>query len=289
MSGLDRRPNPREALERDPDTFLAEGIAAFREGLEDLRGKLEVPEDLDIVEWTEEHFYLSPETAGAKQKVRWTGYQKGFLRMCQDPEIEVLVNPKSARTGMTQALVADGCYEIGHRRNQIMNVQPTDLKAQELSNDYLQPAFRDSPLLSKLIRKPKKGERQNTWCDVQYGNGGSARLGWASSDDAFRGRTAGKMYADEVDADAWEPTAASQGDKLALFLDRGEIPARRRSSTPSAARAACATPTPGWRRPHSGAWRWSPSRGRTPGSSPATSPCTTACGFCSATATRPPR
>ncbi|MGW9821933.1 phage terminase large subunit GpA-like protein [Methylorubrum extorquens] len=222
MSVRDRVARPREALERDPDGFLAEGLANFRAGARDLRAILEVPEDLDVVEWTEEHFYLSPETFGTRQKVRWTGYQKGFLRMCQDPEIDVLVNPKSARTGMTQALMGDGAYEIGHKRNQCMNVQPSDLKAQEFSNDYLQPAFRDSPKLSPLVRKPKKGERQNTWCDIQYANGGSMRLGWASSDDTFRGRTAGKMYADEVDADSWEPTAASQGDKLALFLDRGE-------------------------------------------------------------------
>lgn len=142
--------------------------------------------------------------------------------MMADPEIEILVVPKSTRTGLTQLCMIDAAYEIRHRHNQVMVIQPTDLKAQEFSNDYLQPAFRNSPLRSGIVRRPMKGERQNTWCDIQYSNGGAARLGWASSDDTFRGRTAGKMYPDEVDADSCGSTAASQGEKLDMLLDRGE-------------------------------------------------------------------
>lgn len=222
MSVPEPRESPRDALARDPDAFLADGLANLRDALVDLRSVLEIPEDLDVVEWAEEHFYLSAETTGSTEKVRLYGYQKAILRAMADPSIEILVIPKSTRTGLTQLCMIDAAYEIGHRHNQVMVIQPTDLKAQEFSNDYLQPAFRDSPLLSEQVRRPKKGERQNTWCDIQYLGGGSCRLGWASSDDTFRGRTAGKMYPDEVDADAWEATAKSQGEKLDMLLDRGE-------------------------------------------------------------------
>ncbi|MDO9427792.1 MAG: hypothetical protein Q7T93_13295 [Methylobacterium sp.] len=73
MSVAEPRESPRDALARDPDAYLAEGIAAFRDGLGELRGILEIPEDLDNVEWTEKHFYLSAETTGSTAPVRWFG------------------------------------------------------------------------------------------------------------------------------------------------------------------------------------------------------------------------
>lgn len=142
MSAPEPRESPRDALARDPDGFLADGVDAIRRGMVSLRSDLEIPEDLDNVAWTERHFYLSPETAGSRQLVRWFGYQKPFLQEMSNPDCEILVAPKSTRTGFTQIIAADSSFEIRHRRNQVMNVQPTDLKAQEFSNDYVQPASR---------------------------------------------------------------------------------------------------------------------------------------------------
>ncbi|PIU06621.1 MULTISPECIES: terminase gpA endonuclease subunit [unclassified Methylobacterium] len=219
---------PAERLAREPEAFLADGIAAFEAGIVDARRIIDVPPDLDPIDWVERHVKLSHETTGSTQDWKLFGYQRGILQDMCDPEVEVLAIPKSTRTGITQLLMGAVAYYVGHRRSQAMIVQPVDLKAQEFVNDYLDPAFRDSKLLRKLIRRPKKGEPQDTWDAKRYSNGGSIRMGWASSDETFRGRTAEFLAGDEVDADAWEPTEGSQGDKFDLFADRGETRAGSR-------------------------------------------------------------
>ncbi len=144
-----------------------------------------------------------------------------------DPEIDELYIPKSTRTGVTQLGMAAAAYYVGHKHSQVMFVQPVEQKAQEFANDYLTPAFRDSPYLSNIVRKPVKGERQDTWDVRLYANGGMFRLGWASSDGTFRGRTAQMLFGDEWDDDGWSPTSEkSQGDKAKLFKDRGKNPRR---------------------------------------------------------------
>lgn len=140
-----------------------------------------------------------------------------------DPDIDEFYMPKSTRTGITQLAAAVGAYYVGHKRSQVFFVQPVEAKAQEFANDYLTPAFNDSPFLSGIVRHPTKGERQDTWDVRLYNNGGMWRLGWASSDGTFRGRTAQILMGDEWDDDGWSPSSEkSQGDKAKLFLDRGK-------------------------------------------------------------------
>lgn len=232
MSSL-RKEKPRIAIEHAVEEFLAAGIAAFEERLYDLRSVLDIPPDLDPAEWVqkEENFRLSPETTGQVQPFKMFGYQVGMLQAMTDPDTDELYIPKSTRTGVTQLGMAAAAYYIGHKHSQVMLVQPIEQKAQEFANDYLTPAFRDSEFLSKLVRKPSKGERQDTWDNRLYSNGGMMRLGWAASDGTFRGRTAQILMGDEVDDDGWMATAdKSQGDKFKLFKDRGKR--RPRCHTP---------------------------------------------------------
>lgn len=218
-----RKERPRVAIEDNVEAFLAAGIAAFEQGLAEMREVLDIPPDLDPAEWVERHFNLSPETTGQVQPFKLYGYQRGMLQAMCDPECDELYMPKSTRTGVTQLGMAAAAYYIGHKHSQVMLVQPIEQKAQEFANDYLTPAFRDSELLAGLVRKPSKGERQDTWDNRLYSNGGMMRLGWAASDGTFRGRTAQILMGDEVDDDGWLATAdKSQGDKFKLFKDRGK-------------------------------------------------------------------
>lgn len=214
---------PRELLDAEPAAYLRAGIEAFAEGLADLRGVLDIPEDLDAVEWIERFFCLSPETTGQVMPMKLYGYQRGMVRAMTAPSTDEWYGPKSTRTGVTQIAAGVGAYYVKHKHSQVMLVQPTEQKAQEFANDYWTPAFRDSPELSKIVRRPVKGERQDTWDVRLYANGGMMRLGWAMSDGTFRGRTAQILMGDEVDDDGWTPTGEkSQGDKFKLFKDRGK-------------------------------------------------------------------
>lgn len=220
---------PRVRLEAEAEAYLALGVEAFAQGLLAARDILEIPEDLDAVDWVQEHFKLSPETTGQVQDFKLFGYQRGMLKRMTDPETRELYIPKSTRTGVTQLGMAAAAYFVGHKHSQVMFVQPIEEKAQEFANDYLTPAFRDSKLLSAIVRKPTKGERQDTWNVRLFSNGGLFRLGWASSDGTFRGRTAKELFGDEWDDDGWTPAGEkSQGDKAKLFKDRGKTRAGSR-------------------------------------------------------------
>ncbi|MEL6061856.1 MULTISPECIES: terminase gpA endonuclease subunit [unclassified Methylobacterium] len=214
---------PREAIDGAAAEYLALGIEAFHDGLVGLRSVLDIPEDLDVVEWIERHFYLSAETTGQTQLAKLFGYQRGMAREMCNPEVEEWYGPKSTRTGVTQIGAMVAAYQVRHKHTQCMMVQPTEQKAQEFANDYWTPAFRDSPMLAEIVRKPIKGERLDTWDTRLYSNGGMMRLGWAMSDGTFRGRTAQILMGDEVDDDGWMPSGEkSQGDKFKLFKDRGK-------------------------------------------------------------------
>ncbi|MCJ2070506.1 phage terminase large subunit family protein [Methylobacterium sp. J-030] len=94
--------------------------------------------------------------------------------------------------------------------------------AEDFGGTGIAPMLGETPVLKRLMRPLRKGEKQDKATFSKLSNGAYARVVGAAADDAFRRYSAQLMAADEIDADGWTPDYKSQGDKLYLFWTRGE-------------------------------------------------------------------
>ncbi len=177
------------------------------------------PKRLSLSEWSDEHAYLSPESAAEPGKWRTIAYQKGIMDALTDISVETVTVMKSARIGYTKMLNWDTAYHIHHDPCPQLIVQPTIEDAQGYSKDEIAPMVRDMSVLSDLVADVKSRDSNNTILKKAY-PGGILHLVGANSARGFRRITVKRVKFDEVDG--YPLSAGQEGDQIKLGTMRSD-------------------------------------------------------------------
>ncbi|SDA12923.1 Phage terminase, large subunit GpA [Methylobacterium sp. UNC378MF] len=211
----------REAMRRDLDALFDDALA-FKPRMSGS-------------EWAEKYGRIPKSTGAESGPVTLYGYQRGLLDAMCDPEIPLVTVLKAARVGYTRLATLAIGYHLHQEPTLCAVAQPVEDDAEEFGATEIAPMLRETPVLARMLRPVRKGEKQDSATFYQMSNGALVRVVGAASDDAFRRYSARFMFADEIDGDGWTPGAKTQGDKLKLFWTRGETFYNRkqvRGSTP---------------------------------------------------------
>ncbi|MCJ2067765.1 phage terminase large subunit family protein [Methylobacterium sp. J-030] len=173
-------------------------------------------------QWAEEFGRIPKSTGADSGKIVLYGYQRGLLDAMCDPTVPRVTVMKAARVGYTRCFTLAVGYHLHHAPTLCAIAQPVKEDAEDFGGTEIAPMLRETPVLKRMMRPVRKGEKQDKATFFKLSNGASARLVGAAADDAFRRYSAQFMAADEIDADGWTPDYKSQGDKLDLFWTRGE-------------------------------------------------------------------
>lgn len=162
-----------------------------------LARSLRPPEKLSYSEWATKHFRLGGNSAAVGRFRPWK-FQRGILDAIGDPLLERVDIIKSARTGYTVSLVAAlGATAINDPCPMIL-LMPTDDDARGIAVDEIDPGFRDSPELKKIMNIGRFDGR-NTLTQRSLLGGGSLKILSAMAPRNLRRHTAKIIYCDEVD------------------------------------------------------------------------------------------
>ncbi|MBK3745061.1 hypothetical protein G3A39_38360, partial [Paraburkholderia aspalathi] len=201
---------------------LSEGASIFDTSLNKQRNTtLQIPPFKDPVQWISKKIEIPSKDTFRMGFMNLFGFQRPVAYDFIDPNVDQITVLKGVQVGWSSFLKAMLFYGVSYLAIKVILTQPTDKNAQGYYNDQIYPHFDD--ILGQIRRTPKRGEAHDTWDEHRFNNGGQIYFRGAASDDAFRRISARWMMADEVDAAAWQPGTdeKSQGDKLALYRDRG--------------------------------------------------------------------
>lgn len=200
---------------------LADGLAAFHAAMDDLRDTaLQEPPFMDPVVWAKESIEI--QTGFRKGPMQMTGFQRPVAHAAMDPQTDQITVLKGVQVGWSTFMKAMLFYGVSYLALSVIVTQPTDGDAEGYYKDQIEPHFSEKFFVG-IRRTPKRGEAADTWDEHRFRNGGKLYMRGAASDDAFRRISAEWQMADEADAEGWQSKGEkrTQGDKLALYRDRG--------------------------------------------------------------------
>lgn len=198
----------REALRHDLDKLFDDA--------------LEFRPHLSGSAWAETYGRIPKSTGAESGPVTLYGYQRGLIDAMCDPCVPLVTVLKAARVGYTRLATLALGYHLHQDPTLCAVAQPVEDDAEEFGATEIAPMLRETPVLARMVRQVRKGEKQDSATFYQLSNGALVRVVGAASDDAFRRYSARFLFADEIDGDGWTPGAKTQGDKLKLFWTRGE-------------------------------------------------------------------
>jgi phage terminase large subunit GpA-like protein len=177
------------------------------------------PRRLNLSQWADEHFYLSPESAAEPGRWHTLPYQRGIMDAITDPTITHVTVMKSARVGYTKCINATIGYYMHQDPCPVMVVQPTIEDAQGYSKEEIAPMLRDCPTLAAIVPEPKTRDSDNTILLKRF-PGGSLSIVGANSARGFRRVSRKVVLFDETDG--YPPSAGTEGDQIQLGIRRTE-------------------------------------------------------------------
>ncbi len=212
------------------DRIEAHRPGDYRSGRQELRttarglfaSALVKPPRMTGSQWAETHGRIPKSTGADSGPVVLYGYQRELLDVMCDPSHRRVTVMKAARVGYTRCFTLAVGYHLHHDPTLCAIAQPVKEDAEDFGGTEIAPMLRETPVLRRLMRPARRGEKPDKATFFKLSNGASARLVGAAADDAFRRYSARFMAADEIDGDGWTPDYKSQGDKLDLFWTRGE-------------------------------------------------------------------
>ncbi len=221
---------PTAAATTGPTKFDRHRSGDYRSGRDELRvsarglfaSALIKPPRLSGSAWAEKYGRIPKSTGAESGPVTLYGYQRELLDVMCDPSIARVTVMKAARVGYTRCFTLAIGYHLHHDPTLCAIAQPVKEDAEDFGGTEIAPMLRETPVLRRMLRPARRGEKQDKNTFYKLSNGASARLVGAAADDAFRRYSARFMAADEIDGDGWTPDYKSQGDKLDLFWTRGE-------------------------------------------------------------------
>jgi len=190
-----------------------EGI---RESLSLAYGALRPLEKLCPVDWAERHVRVAPGNAipGLVRMVN-APYQAEPLNMIADPECREITLMWAAQTGKTLVELMAMGYFIEHQPQSQMMMQPSQGDLQTWLTAKFDPMVELSKAIREKIAAPRSKQGVNNQRMKQY-PGGFLMFAWSGSPKTLRGRSAPKIFADEIDG--YEKSG--EGGQLPLIWKR---------------------------------------------------------------------
>ena len=191
---------------------------------------------MTVVEWADENFYLSAESAYVEGDWVTMPYQVAPLNSMGNDDIRVVNLVKSARVGYTKMILAFIAYSIEHKKRNGMVWQPTDDARDDFTKQHVDPMIRDVKSLRKLFSHIDKKSKYNTLDYKLFKNSRQLFLKGGKSAKNYREKSVDYGIYDELasfDADIErEGDAVTLGD---VRMSGSPFPKSNRGSTPKEA------------------------------------------------------
>lgn len=170
---------------------------------------------LSISDWSESHVYLPAGTSAVPGRWRTIAYQKGVFEAIENPKISKITLMFGAQLGKTSIVNNSLGYYIQHQPESQIVMQPSESDVKTWLETKFNPMVDNCPSIRDCLAKPRGREGVNNQKMKSY-HGGFLMLSWSGSPNTMRGRSAPKIYADEVDG--YERT--SEGHPVNLLWQR---------------------------------------------------------------------
>ena len=145
-------PSTRTAI----DKAVRAGLQAFRR-----------PEPRRLSQWSNEHFYLSPESSYVEGRWECLSFQRGMMDVISNDDVQEVWFSKSARVGYTKIIMAASQYFAAHKKRNVAIWQPTDEDRDEFVKTEIDPAIRDNPEIIGIFPAFDKKSKHNTLALLQ--------------------------------------------------------------------------------------------------------------------------
>lgn len=185
---------------------------------------LHLPPRRTVSECADAERYLSPEyNEGARfGPLRWHTSRVPYLREIMDAlgddEIREVTFVKASQVGGSECGQNWILHTVVDRPAPMLIVWPSITMLKAFSTKRLDPMFRDCPILHGKLPDSGRRDRNNSITSKQF-PGGYLQMLTAKSRSQLRSFSAGRLYAEEVDA--WEGDVGGEGDPLELLRARG--------------------------------------------------------------------
>lgn len=193
---------------------------------------LKPPEDLTISQWSERNVFLPPGTSARPGKWKTLPYQQGVFEALQDPNVEKVTMMFGAQLGKTQLVNNTIGYYIAHEPQSQIMMQPTEGDLKTWLETKFNPMSDYSRAIKDTLAQPRGRDGVNNQKMKSY-KGGFLMFSWSGSTSTQRGRSAPKIYFDEVDG--YEKS--NEGHPVNLLTQRSATFGKKRkivlTSTPT--------------------------------------------------------
>ena len=174
------------------------------------------PERLSPTDWAERHVRIPAGNAiPGLVRFRNAPYQAEPLDMIANPDCREITLMWGAQTGKTFVQLCAMGYFIEHDPQSQMMMQPSQGDLQTWLSAKFDPMVEQSDSIRGKVSAPRARGGVNNQRMKQY-PGGFLMFAWSGSPKTMRGRSAPKIFTDEIDG--YEQTV--EGDPLALIKQR---------------------------------------------------------------------
>lgn len=162
-------------------------------------GQLRPPPDLKPSAWAEENIRI-PVGNAIPGLIRFDNapYQRDPLDMTADPDCYRVTLMWGAQTGKTQVILCSQAFNIAQTPASQIMMQPSQGDLATWLETKFNPLVATNKTLQRLIAKPRGRQGVNNQRMKSY-PGGFMMFSWSGSSKTMRGRSAPKVYCDEVD------------------------------------------------------------------------------------------
>lgn len=188
---------------------------------------LKPPEDLLVSEWAEKYRILDSKSSALPGK--WsndvTPYLVDIMNELNNVDTEEIIFVKPTQVGGTEALQNMAGYTVMQDPSPCMIVYPTDVLAESVSENRLQPMFTISPELKKRFK-----ERESSKLELQF-EGMYLTLSGANSPSSLASKPIRNLFLDEVDK--YPGASKKEADPIKLARERTKTFANKKIFTTS--------------------------------------------------------
>ena len=172
------------------------------------------PEDISVSEWAEKYRVLSSKTSAIPGPWRndKTPYLTGIMDEFQNYETEEIIFCKSTQVGGTEIILNLLGYIIQQDPSPTMVVYPSDILAESVSKNRIQPMLQAAPTLWRRYR-----ESESTRLELQF-DGMYLSLVGSNSPANLASKAIRDLFLDEVDK--YPGASKKEADPISLARER---------------------------------------------------------------------
>ena len=181
-----------------------------------LKQYLKPPPKLTVSEWADEYRILSQGNAEAgRWRTSRAPYQREPMDCMSNPDVFRITLMWGAQLGKTETINNGIGYHIHQNPSSQMMMHPTQGDLSTWLETKLNPLLTDTPEIKERVAKARGREGVNNQRMKSY-PGGFLMFAWSGSPNTMRGRSAPRIWCDEVDG--YETT--QEGDPINLLWQR---------------------------------------------------------------------